>query len=171
MPYPPYPKKTPQKKSKYTIIFQFPKPQTPSFSIIFSWFISSKHHQFPWISLGFLQTPPFPLFSQHWILLLGKPPRILFFLKLQKSPLEIAEDPSGFPSISFISASNPLRLLEMAEVFEDEIDQTVTIEEYIKGVEEQELVIYLCFTLVFGGFFFTVCVYWWFCAFEKQNPT
>ncbi|XXG42379.1 hypothetical protein AAC387_Pa01g2676 [Persea americana] len=27
----------------------------------------------------------------------------------------------------------------MAEVFQDEIDQTVTIEEYIKGVEEQEL--------------------------------
>lgn len=47
----------------------------------------------------------------------------------------------------------------MAEVFEDEIDQTVTIEEYIKGVDEQELVIYLCFTLVFGGFIFSLSVF------------
>lgn len=129
------------------------KPQALSFPIIFSRFLSSKHHQFPWISLGFLQTTPFSPLSTT----LDSSPREAtkdsifihtIFPWITKNPLlQIAENPSGFPSISFIPASNHLCLLEMAEVFQDEIDQTVTIEEYIKGVEEQELVTYLCFTL------------------------
>ena len=49
---------------------------------------------------------------------------------------------------------------KMADVFDDEAEQTVSIDEYLKGVEEQELVcFFLTHNLIFSVRYFSGRVY------------
>lgn len=52
----------------------------------------------------------------------------------------------------------------MADNFEDDGEQTVTIDEYIKGLEDEELV-FACFVLFCFYFFSLMCRFFFFSSF------